>query len=73
MTVIPVALGVRSYDIVIADGVLARAGDHLAPIARGRRMVIVADANVARHLATLRASPRERDFQLLAEVLKTAA
>ncbi|MEP9403409.1 3-dehydroquinate synthase [Sphingomonas sp. VNH70] len=56
MTVIPVSLGVRSYDIVIEDGVLARAGEHLAPIARGRRMVIVADANVGQHLATLRAS-----------------
>ncbi len=56
MTVIPVALGDRSYDIVIEDGVLARAGDYLGPIARGRRMVIVADANVPMHLATLRDS-----------------
>lgn len=53
MTVIPVALGDRSYDIVIEDGVLARAGTYLAPIARGRRMVVVADANVAVHRATL--------------------
>ncbi|KQM17997.1 3-dehydroquinate synthase [Sphingomonas sp. Leaf24] len=56
MTVIPVALGDRSYDIVIEDGVLARAGEYLGPIARRRRMVIVADANVAMHLATLRDS-----------------
>lgn len=56
MTVIPVALGDRSYDIVIDDGVLARAGDHLGPIARGRRLVIVADAQVPMHLATLRNS-----------------
>ncbi len=56
MTVIPVALGDRSYDIVIEDGVLARAGEYLGPIARRRRMVIVADANVAMHLAMLRDS-----------------
>lgn len=56
MTVIPVALGDRSYDIVIEDGVLARAGDYLGSIARGRRLVIVADANVPMHLATLRDS-----------------
>ncbi len=56
MTIIPVALGARSYDIVIKDGVLARAGELLSPIARGRRMVIVADAGVDVHLTTLRAS-----------------
>ncbi|KQM98144.1 3-dehydroquinate synthase [Sphingomonas sp. Leaf25] len=56
MTIIPVALAERGYDIVIEDGVLARSGERLAAIARGRRMVIVADANVAGHLATLRDS-----------------
>lgn len=56
MTTIPVTLGPRSYDIVIEDGVLACAASHLAPIARGRRMMIVADANVTAHLATLRTS-----------------
>lgn len=56
MTTIPVALGTRSYDIVIEDGILSRAGSLLAPVARGRRMVIVADANVTPHLTTLRDS-----------------
>jgi 3-dehydroquinate synthase len=53
---VPVALGERSYDVRIEAGLLARAGDLLAPIARGRAMPIVADENVAGHLATLQAS-----------------
>ena len=53
MTVVPVALGERSYDVLIEDGLLGRAGPLLAPLARGRTMVIVADENVAPHLAIL--------------------
>ncbi|UYY58599.1 3-dehydroquinate synthase [Sphingomonas sp. S2-65] len=56
MTTIPVALGERSYDVRIEAGLLARAGDILAPLAKGRRMPIVTDANVGSHLATLQAS-----------------
>ena len=56
MTIVPVALGARSYDVVIEAGLLARAGEVLAPICRGRPMPIVADANVAPHLQSLRAS-----------------
>ena len=53
MTTIPVSLGTRSYDVAIEAGLLSRAGTHLAPLARGRRMVIVTDENVLPHLATL--------------------
>ena len=53
---IDVALGDRSYTVMIEAGLLARAGDVLAPIARGRPMMIVTDANLTRHLATLQAS-----------------
>ncbi|VXC80252.1 3-dehydroquinate synthase [Sphingomonas sp. AX6] len=56
MTVIPVALGDRSYDVRIESGLLGRAGEILATLARGRRMAIVTDANLSRHLATLQAS-----------------
>jgi 3-dehydroquinate synthase len=56
MTVVPVELGERRYDVVIEAGVLARAGANLAPLAGKRPVVIVADANVAVHLATLRRS-----------------
>ena len=48
MTLIPVALGARSYDILIEDGALERAGDRLAHYARGGRLVVVTDDNVAR-------------------------
>jgi 3-dehydroquinate synthase len=56
MTRIPVALGDRSYDVLIEAGLLGRAGALLAPLSRGRRMAIVTDANVTGHLATLQAS-----------------
>ncbi|SOB86805.1 3-dehydroquinate synthase [Sphingomonas guangdongensis] len=56
MTIVPVALGDRSYDVMIEAGLLGRAGDHLAPLARGRRMAIVSDENVRPHLATLTTS-----------------
>ncbi|TPG54558.1 3-dehydroquinate synthase [Sphingomonas glacialis] len=56
MTTIPVALGSRSYDVVIEAGVLARAAEWLKPLSRGRRMAIVTDENVLQHLATLQAS-----------------
>ncbi|MCD2325035.1 3-dehydroquinate synthase [Sphingomonas sp. IC-56] len=56
MTTIPVALGERSYDVRIEAGLLARAGEILAPLAKGRRMPIVTDANVGAHLVTLQAS-----------------
>ncbi|WP_404333552.1 3-dehydroquinate synthase [Sphingomonas sp. MMS12-HWE2-04] len=56
MTIVPVALGTRSYDIRIEAGLLARAGEALAPFAKGRRFVIVTDENVRGHLATLQAS-----------------
>lgn len=53
MTTIPVALGARSYDIIIEAGLLGRAADWLAPLSRGRRMAIVTDENVLPHLATV--------------------
>lgn len=53
MTTIPVALGARSYDVRIEPGLLARAGAVLAPLARGRAMPIVTDANLAPHCETL--------------------
>ncbi|HEX8216113.1 MAG TPA: 3-dehydroquinate synthase family protein, partial [Allosphingosinicella sp.] len=41
-----VALGARSYDVLIADRLLERAGEHLAPFARDGRLVIVSDETV---------------------------
>lgn len=53
MRTITVALGARSYPIVIEAGLLARAADHLAPLAPCRRVAIVTDENVAGRLASL--------------------
>ena len=46
MSVIPVALGNRAYDVVIEDGLIGRAGERLFSFARGGRLVVVTDANV---------------------------
>ena len=46
MTTLKVALGDRSYDIIIKDGVLDRAAEHLAPFARGNRLIVVTDESV---------------------------
>jgi 3-dehydroquinate synthase len=53
VTVVRVALGARSYDVRIEAGLLARAGEHVAPLAGNRPVSIVADENVAQHLNTL--------------------
>ncbi len=50
MSVVPVTLGARSYDILIEDGALDRAGDLLAPYARNGRLVIVTESRVATHV-----------------------
>ncbi|OYW86761.1 MAG: 3-dehydroquinate synthase [Sphingobium sp. 32-64-5] len=47
MTTVNVALGARSYDIWIEDGVLDRAAALLGPYARAGRLVIVTDEHVA--------------------------
>lgn len=56
MTIIPVALGERSYPVHIAPGLIARAGPLLAPLARGRPMVIVSDRGAAAHRHALAAA-----------------
>jgi 3-dehydroquinate synthase len=55
--VVPVALGDRSYDILIGPGLVARAGAEIARVLPGARAAIVTDENVAaRHLPALQAS-----------------
>lgn len=56
MTTVAVALGARSYPVDIEAGILARAGERLAPLVGTRSVAIVADEHVAPHLATLQAS-----------------
>ena len=47
MTIVPVSLGDRSYEVAIAAGALAQAGERLKSYARGGRFVVVTDENVA--------------------------
>jgi 3-dehydroquinate synthase len=47
-TVVDVALGERSYDIVIGRGQLATLGERIARLRPGARVAIVSDENVAR-------------------------
>src|SRR5688572_8218815 len=42
-----VELGARSYDVVIGQGLLARAGELVAPRAKSKRVFVVADKTVA--------------------------
>jgi 3-dehydroquinate synthase len=56
MKTVTVELGARTYPIHIEAGLLARAGEFLAPLAKGRRVAIVTDENLAVHLATVQAS-----------------
>jgi 3-dehydroquinate synthase len=46
MDKVTVALGARSYDILIEDGVLDRAGEKLAPLARDGRLIVISDESV---------------------------
>src|SRR5437868_587883 len=46
METIHVALGERSYDILIEHGLLDRAAEHLAPLARDGRLLVVSDETV---------------------------
>jgi shikimate kinase/3-dehydroquinate synthase len=66
-----VALSAASYDVVIGDGLLARAGAHLAPVLPQKRAVIVTDETVAGlHLATLRAGLAEAAIEASEIVVK---
>ncbi|MEJ0022443.1 MAG: 3-dehydroquinate synthase [Alphaproteobacteria bacterium] len=57
MNTVTVPLGDRSYDVVIGEGLIARAGALIAPFAPRKRVFVVTDENVARlHLPALRTS-----------------
>jgi len=50
MRTVKVGLGARSYDVVIEDGLLGRAAQYLAPLARNGRLLVVSDETVWRLL-----------------------
>jgi 3-dehydroquinate synthase len=47
ISTVSVALGSRSYDILIGQNILQAAGAHLAPFARGGRWIVITDEIVA--------------------------
>lgn len=54
---IRVGLGARSYDVVVGQGELSRAGALIKPLLKRARVAIITDANVAAaHLGTLQAA-----------------
>jgi 3-dehydroquinate synthase len=60
MTIVPVSLGDRSYEVVIEAGALAQAGERLAHYAPRGRFIVVTDGNVATaQFPTLKASLEE--------------
>ncbi|MEG8041405.1 3-dehydroquinate synthase [Sphingomonas faeni] len=69
MKTVTVELGSRTYPIHIEAGILARAGEFLAPLAKGRRVAIVTDKNLSVHLATLQTSLTAADIASEAIVL----
>ena len=63
-TLVRVELADRSYDIVIGEDLLPRAGSYLAPVLARPRVVVVSDETVAAlHLAPLRESLNQSGIQ----------
>lgn len=50
MSIISVGLGARSYDIVVENGLLERAGEMLKPKSRGGCLIVITETNVATHV-----------------------
>ncbi len=66
-----VALGERSYDIIIGSSLIESAGHHIARVAPGAACAIVTDENVARHyLAPLEQSLKERGIRSAHVIVK---
>ena len=65
-----VDLGDRSYDVVIGPGLLAQAGERIAPLLTRRRVVVVSDETVAAlHLESLRAGLAAADISMVSLAL----
>jgi len=68
--IVRVELGARGYDIQIGTGLMASAGTHLAPLAKGRPIVVVTDETVARlHLPALETGLRSAEIKHHAVIL----
>jgi 3-dehydroquinate synthase len=70
MTTIHVPLGDRAYDVRIGEGLIARAGDEIAPLLRRPRVAIVTDEHVAAaHLEAFEAALLSRGISSVALTL----
>ncbi len=66
---LPVRLGDRAYDILVGEGLVARAGALIAPVLPARRVVVITDENVAAlHLPTLTAGLAEAGVTIVAAI-----
>jgi 3-dehydroquinate synthase len=66
MRVVKVALGERSYRILIGTGLLARLGTECRQLGLGNRCAVISDKNVARHYAVpVLHSLREAGFEVI--------
>ncbi len=62
---VTVALGARSYDIIIGDGIASGLGSWLEPLLNRRRVAVLADARVGElYRPVLQAALTERDIDL---------
>ena len=69
--IVNVALGERSYDIVIGPGLVAGAGALIRPHLKHDRVFVITDENVAKlHLAPLTASLEASGAKVHAQILK---
>lgn len=69
-TTVRVELGRRSYDILIGDGLLPRAGELLAPFAKQKRVFVLSDETVwGLHGETLTAGLQAGDLHTFSKVL----
>ena len=67
---VPVALGERSYEVLVGPGLIAEAGTRLIAALDARRVAIVTDEHVAAlHLAPLRASLKQAGLSIVEIVL----
>ncbi len=65
-----VAFGARSYEILVGDGLLAGAGQHIKPLLQHGRVMVVTDENVAAfYLAALERALDDQDIAYDAFVL----
>lgn len=66
-----VTLDARSYDIIVGDRLLAKAGDYIAPILQSKNIIVISDEHVARlYLHRLSNALEEHQIRFRSVILK---